>query len=218
MAGDAQRHDRADRRLAREGDLGEVLGAGHAAALDQAVTSAADLAVQVADQRGFAGGAQAGGARLDHVARSAAASARPACRARAEREDVQEGQAGLLHQLQRVLEHLVGLGREAGDQVGAEGGVRAARRAPRPPASARRRAGGGASCASGSCRRRPAATGADRASAAAPPPRQRIRSGSISAASMDDSRRRGRSGTSFRIRADQLAQRRLRPAGRRPSS
>jgi hypothetical protein len=36
---------------------------------------------------------------------------------------VQEGETRLLDQLQRVFERLVGLGREAGDQVGAEGGV-----------------------------------------------------------------------------------------------
>ena len=47
--------------------------------------------------------------------------------------------------------------------------------------------------------------------------RQRSRSGSISAASMDDRRRRGSSGTSFRMRATSWPRRRLRPAGRRPS-
>ena len=44
-------------------------------------------------------------------------------RAGAEREDVQPGQAALLDQPQRVLEHRLGLGGEAGDQVGAEDDV-----------------------------------------------------------------------------------------------
>ena len=39
---------------------------------------------------------------------------------------MQMGQAAILDQAQAVLGHLVGLGREAGDQVGAEHGIRPA--------------------------------------------------------------------------------------------
>ena len=49
MAGDPEGQDLARRRLARKGDLGEVLGAGHAVAFDQARQHPADLALQVVD-------------------------------------------------------------------------------------------------------------------------------------------------------------------------
>jgi drug/metabolite transporter (DMT)-like permease len=52
-----------------------------------------------------------------------AASARRACRGGGIGEDVQPGQVAVLDQPQRVLEHRLGLGREARDDVGAEGHV-----------------------------------------------------------------------------------------------
>ena len=92
--------------------------------------------------------------------------------ARRERKDVQEGQAAVVDERERVLELRLGLGRKAGDEIGAEHDIRAQPRAPRRKTRSRRRANGAASCASGSDRRRTAATDGDAASAA---PRRRKR-------------------------------------------
>ncbi len=81
----------------------------------------------MADQRRFASVPQPLGSRLDHGADQLGHARRRRARPGAEGEDVQEGQAGLLHQLDRVFEHRLGLRRETGDQVGAKGRVRAHR-------------------------------------------------------------------------------------------
>mgnify|MGYP003694394663 CR=1 FL=1 len=78
---------------------------------------------------------------------------------------VQEGEVAFLHQILRAREHLLGLGRKARDDIGAERDVR-----PQPPhlrAELDRvlRANAAASSASESGRRRTAATDADAASA-----------------------------------------------------
>ena len=130
-------------------------------------------------------------------------------RARREREDVQEGQAAVVDEPQRVGEHRLGLGREAGDQVGAEDDVR-----PQPPRLLAEADGvgaqsAGASCASGSCRRRTAARGADAASAAAPRRWPRMRCASASTWSIEERRRRCSSGTWRRMWRTSLPERHL---------
>ena len=106
-------------------------------------------------------------------------------------------------------EHRLGLGREAGDDVGAEDDVGPQRAAPVAEARSRRRADAGASCASGSCRRRPAATDADAASAA---PRSAMRVEQIVDRPRPNRSRRGAaarsSGTWRRMLFDQRAERR----------
>ena len=131
-------------------------------------TSAPRFAREVGGQYLFALGAEPGGAVLDVGALNLRHARGRRALARREREHVQEGQPAFVDEPQRVREHRVRLGREAGDEIGAEHDVgpqlsRRVRRTRR-----HRRAGAAASCASGSCRRPPAATGAGAASAAAP--------------------------------------------------
>jgi hypothetical protein len=45
-------------------------------------------------------------------------------RARRKREDMQEGQAAIVHQRERVLEHVRRFRRKAGDNIGAEDDIR----------------------------------------------------------------------------------------------
>ena len=114
-------------------------------------------------------------------------------------KDVQVGQPALVDDAHRVGEHLLRLGREAGDEIGAEHDVGAQRGARRRRTGSRRRGCGGASCASGPCRRRPASRDAGAASAA--PPR-RWRAGGGRRPRPDRWRTgasRSSSGTSFRI-------------------
>ncbi len=78
-------------------------------------------------------------------------------------------QARIVDQLQRVLEHRVGFGGKARDQIGAERGIGPQRAHRRRRKRSCRRGDGGASCASGSCRRPTAPTDGNAASAALPP-------------------------------------------------
>ncbi len=123
MAGEAHEDYGAQRRGAVERDLGEVGGAGAAGLFDEGFGDAADLAVQVAGERRVAGGAQPGGAVLHDAGGDLRHARRRRPRPRAVRKNVQEGEVRGFDERDGVLERCVGLGGEAGDEVGAEGSV-----------------------------------------------------------------------------------------------
>ena len=75
-------------------------------------------------QRRLALFAQAPGALLDRIARDLRHTRRRRARPRRKREDVQLRQSAFLHQIERAREHILGLGGEAGDDVGAEHDIR----------------------------------------------------------------------------------------------
>jgi len=151
-------------------------------------------------QRRIAGGAQGGGARLDHLALHGRHPGGRGAGAGAVREDVQERQPRLVHQRRGIGEHLVRLGREAGDQVSAEGHIRA----HGAHVGDQLQGGGAAVPPLHPLQDHVVARLQGEVQVGHQPGLARqaaIRSGSISAASMEDSRRRGSSGTNLRIRA-----------------
>jgi hypothetical protein len=159
---------------------------------------------------------QPGGAFLDDGARQLRHAGRRRALAGREREDVQMRQPAFLDDRERILEHRLGLGRKAGDDVGAEDDVGRILRM-----SAQKRIESSrlwrrfmrlrimsSPCCSERCR-----CGISRVSA----PIASSSSGSASIESMEDSRSRARSGTCLRIVATSRPSAGCR-AGRRHSS
>ena len=99
---------------------GELLGPPDAAVLDQQAADATLLGGEVGGERGGALFAEAGGAFVDQPAVELRHARRGRSRPRREREDVEMGQAAFLDDRERAFGHRLGLGGEAGDEVGAE--------------------------------------------------------------------------------------------------
>ena len=111
----------------RSGDLDEreIFCAADPVALDQNVLLRADQALHMTEPGRVGGFAQAFRPLLDDLAGELRHAGRRRSLTWREGEDVQMGEAAFLDDLQRVLEMLVRFGGEAGDDIGAEGGVRA---------------------------------------------------------------------------------------------
>ncbi len=116
--------------------------AADAAALDQEGPRRADQRQVTRSRRRFAFDAQRGGAVLDRLAVELRHARGGRAGPHAEAEDVQVRQAGLVDKVHRAPEHRVGLGREAGDEIGAERGV-----GPQPAHGVAERDGVGAAMA-----------------------------------------------------------------------
>ncbi len=128
--------------------FGELLGAAHARAFHQHLMRPARSAPPDARATCASPAARSRAARsLDRLAVDLRHPRRRGALARRIGKDVQPGQVALAHQLQRVVEHRLGLGRETGDDIGAKGHVGAQLRAPLRRSGSHRRAGGAASCA-----------------------------------------------------------------------
>ncbi len=102
-------------------------GAATAGGLDQHLLDMADAPRQCGGERGGAGFPQTRRAFANDGGISSRHPRRRGTRTRAVREHVDEGEAAFRDQLQGIAKHCLGLGREAGDQVGAERDVRAQR-------------------------------------------------------------------------------------------
>ena len=100
--------------------LGELLGPAKTRAFGQHAMGLADLGVQVAAQGRVPRRPQPRGPVADRGTGHGGHARRGRALARRIGEDMQEGQAAILNQLQRIVEHLLGFGRKAGDDVGAE--------------------------------------------------------------------------------------------------
>src|SRR5580765_2302533 len=119
MADDARRDDRAGRAVGNLGER-EVLGAAEAAVLDQDFSGGAALAGEVRGIGRLALRAEAGGALLDRSAVDLRHTRRRRAGPRREGEDVEVSEPAVVDDRERILEHRLALGREAGDEVGAE--------------------------------------------------------------------------------------------------
>src|SRR5690606_9793913 len=102
----------------------EALGTAGRCRLDQDALAGADKAVNMRRIGGIADRAQPRSALPDRQAVDLRHARRRRALARAEREDVQMGQPAIGDDGERVAEHLLGLGRKAGDQVGPEDDLR----------------------------------------------------------------------------------------------
>ena len=103
--------------------LSELLGVADAAALGQHKSPCADLRVEMSAQRRIALFAQDAGALLDDVACELRHARGRRAGPRRKRKDMQLRQPAFVDEIERAREHIVALGREAGDDVGAEGDV-----------------------------------------------------------------------------------------------
>ena len=177
----------------------EMLGPSLRRALDQHVACLADFGRKPRAQRRLALLAQLSRTLPHRVACDLRHARGRRAGPRGVRKHVQEGQPAFVDEIERAREHLVGLGREAGDDVGAEHDVRAQ---PAHLVAKRDRIGArmpALHALQDRDRRPPAATDADAASAAHRWRSTSSRSRSASIESIDDSRSRLHSGTCFRI-------------------
>ncbi len=101
-------------------DAGEIGGAAKAAALGEDAQHAADLAGVMAAERRLASLAQAPRPLLDDLPRDGRHFRGRRSGPGGKRKDMQIGQPAILDEAKRVFKHRVGLGRKAGDEIGAE--------------------------------------------------------------------------------------------------
>jgi len=120
MGGDLELDQLADSGPAVEGDLGEIGRAGPPLALDQRLEAPANLAAQMAAERGIASGSQLRSALLDLTRRHLRHPRGRRPGSRAVGEDVQVGEAGGGDERNGVFERGVSFGWKAGDEVGAD--------------------------------------------------------------------------------------------------
>ncbi len=120
--GDVEDDPRLYRR--RKTRVREVLGAAKLTGFGQDTMPAAHLRIEMTAQRRLAFFAQPPGAVLDHLP----ADLRHARGGRAgtwrERKDVEMCEPACIDEIERAREHVLGLGREPGDDVAAEDDVR----------------------------------------------------------------------------------------------
>ncbi len=119
MSNDSAGNERA-RLYVRKVNGGEILSAASAAALGQRADVSPDLPVEMVRVRGRAGLSQPRRAGSGGVRRNLRHSRRRRARSRGIWKGMDVGDPAFLDQRERVLEHRFGLGREAGDEVGAE--------------------------------------------------------------------------------------------------
>ena len=125
VAGDMGGHDLAHGLVRFKQGFGELRRAPHTGCFHQHRMVRARLCGQMARHLGLTGGAQRSGAGFDRGAvhgwhfRSRGAFARRI------RKYVQPSQIAIAHQIKRALEHLIGFGRETGDDIGAKHHIRA---------------------------------------------------------------------------------------------
>src|SRR5262245_52046974 len=124
VSGDGDIED--DPRLHRRGKAraGEMLGAAELTGFGQGAMPAAHLRVEMTAQRRLAFFAQPPGAVLDHLAPDLRHARGGRAGPRRERKDVEMREPACIDEIERALEHVLGLGREPGDDVAAEDDVR----------------------------------------------------------------------------------------------
>src|SRR4029079_10480162 len=127
MIAAAARHPGADNgagaHALREFRRGEMFRAARGFGLDKYRAQGADLFLEKRIEPLLAFRAQSAGALLDEGLRELRHAGGGCSGPRGEGEDMQISEAAFLDELERVLEHIVGLCREAGNDVGAENDV-----------------------------------------------------------------------------------------------
>ena len=115
-----RRHNDARFDGRRKDDWREVLAVPAALRLGQHLAQRADLAIEVVAQRPFAMPSQPRGAVLDDVAGDLRHTRGRRAGPRRIWEDVETRDPALINEIEGAAEHVLGLGREPGNDVGAE--------------------------------------------------------------------------------------------------